>query len=241
CVLIVSMSHLARAPQALRPEAYFLSLMKQSWGLCRPAPRAVQTAPGSQSDGGPPLHFYSSAPLSQQGALSLQQRSRFSQTKKQTSSKRIRYISRLASRRTSCLTVGCKKSSGSFWFTSQQQEDLQCVGCEGRGRKVFILGGGQSRGSEARPTEIQTHIHIPHFGLDNLTLSSSSTLRSCSNQDSNWFPSLSLRSEITSVRKELKESIGPLQAKVEQHGQTVLELERAATDHSGRITELEAT
>ncbi|KAI4832981.1 hypothetical protein KUCAC02_015915 [Chaenocephalus aceratus] len=53
--------------------------------------------------------------------------------------------------------------------------------------------------------------------------------------------SSSLRSEITSVRKELKESIGPLQAKVEQHGQTVLELERAATDHSGRITELEAT
>ncbi|KAJ4923675.1 hypothetical protein JOQ06_014159 [Pogonophryne albipinna] len=53
--------------------------------------------------------------------------------------------------------------------------------------------------------------------------------------------SSSIRSEITSVRKELKESIGPLQAKVEQHGQTVLELERAATDHSGRITELEAT
>ncbi|KAI4808375.1 hypothetical protein KUCAC02_000437 [Chaenocephalus aceratus] len=53
--------------------------------------------------------------------------------------------------------------------------------------------------------------------------------------------SSSLRSEITSVRKEVKESIGPLQAKVEQHGQTVLELERAATDHSGRITELEAT
>ncbi|KAJ4919283.1 hypothetical protein JOQ06_026289 [Pogonophryne albipinna] len=39
----------------------------------------------------------------------------------------------------------------------------------------------------------------------------------------------------------LKESIRPLQDKVEQHGQTVLELERAATDHSGRITELEAT
>ncbi|KAI4808750.1 hypothetical protein KUCAC02_000796 [Chaenocephalus aceratus] len=53
--------------------------------------------------------------------------------------------------------------------------------------------------------------------------------------------SSSLCSEITSVRKELKESIGPLQAKVDQHGQTVLELERAATDHSGRVTELEAT
>lgn len=53
--------------------------------------------------------------------------------------------------------------------------------------------------------------------------------------------SSSLRSEISSVRKELKESIEPLQDKVEQHEQTVLQLELAATDHSGRITELEAT
>lgn len=52
--------------------------------------------------------------------------------------------------------------------------------------------------------------------------------------------SSSLRSEITSVRNELKESIDPLQKKVEQHELTVQELERAATDHSGRITELEA-
>ncbi|KAI4798643.1 hypothetical protein KUCAC02_020590 [Chaenocephalus aceratus] len=36
--------------------------------------------------------------------------------------------------------------------------------------------------------------------------------------------SSSLRSDITSVRKELKESVGPLQDKVEQHGKLCLSL-----------------
>ncbi len=51
--------------------------------------------------------------------------------------------------------------------------------------------------------------------------------------------SSSLHSEITCVQKELEESIEPLQEKLEQHRQTVLELELAATDHSGWIVELE--
>lgn len=53
--------------------------------------------------------------------------------------------------------------------------------------------------------------------------------------------SSSLRSEIDSVRRELKESVEPLQEKIETHGQTMRELESAATDQSGRVTELEAT
>lgn len=53
--------------------------------------------------------------------------------------------------------------------------------------------------------------------------------------------STSLRSEISSVRQELKSSIEPLQRTVDAHEGTVRELERAATDHSARLSELEAT
>lgn len=53
--------------------------------------------------------------------------------------------------------------------------------------------------------------------------------------------STGLRSEIASVRQELKSSIEPLQRTVEAHAVTVCDLERSASDHSGRIVELEAT
>ncbi|KAJ8358111.1 hypothetical protein AAFF_G00032810 [Aldrovandia affinis] len=53
--------------------------------------------------------------------------------------------------------------------------------------------------------------------------------------------SASLRSEISSVRQELKSSIEPLQRTVDAHEETVRDLERAATDHSTRIDELEST
>lgn len=50
-----------------------------------------------------------------------------------------------------------------------------------------------------------------------------------------------LRSEILSVRQELKSSVEPLQRAVEAHEATMRDLEHAATDHSTRIDELEAT
>lgn len=53
--------------------------------------------------------------------------------------------------------------------------------------------------------------------------------------------STSLRSEIASVRQELKNSIEPLQRTVDAHEVTVHELERAATDYDARLIELEAT
>lgn len=53
--------------------------------------------------------------------------------------------------------------------------------------------------------------------------------------------STSIRSEIASVRQELKNSIEPLQRAVDAHEVTVLELENATTDHNTRISELEAT
>lgn len=53
--------------------------------------------------------------------------------------------------------------------------------------------------------------------------------------------STGLRSEIASVRQELKSSIEPLQRTVEAHAVTVCDLERSASDHGGRIVELEAT
>lgn len=53
--------------------------------------------------------------------------------------------------------------------------------------------------------------------------------------------STSIRSEIASVRQELKNSIDPLQRTVDAHEATVHELERAATDHNTRMNKLEAT
>lgn len=53
--------------------------------------------------------------------------------------------------------------------------------------------------------------------------------------------STSIRSEIASVRQELRNSIDPLQRTVDAHEATVHELERAATDHNTRINDLEAT
>lgn len=53
--------------------------------------------------------------------------------------------------------------------------------------------------------------------------------------------STGLRSEIASVRQELKSSIEPLQRTVEAHAVIVCDLERSSSDHGGRIVELEAT
>ncbi|KAJ3602992.1 hypothetical protein NHX12_030736 [Muraenolepis orangiensis] len=50
-----------------------------------------------------------------------------------------------------------------------------------------------------------------------------------------------LCSEILSVRQELKSSVEPLQRAVEAHEAMMRDLEQAATDHSLRIDELEAT
>ena len=48
-----------------------------------------------------------------------------------------------------------------------------------------------------------------------------------------------LRSEIATVRAELRSSITPLQQKVDRHDDTIRELEQAASDQGDRITELE--
>lgn len=53
--------------------------------------------------------------------------------------------------------------------------------------------------------------------------------------------STSIRSEIASVRQELRNAIDPLQRTVDAHEAMVHELERAATDHNTRINDLEAT
>lgn len=53
--------------------------------------------------------------------------------------------------------------------------------------------------------------------------------------------STGLRTEILSVRQELKNSIEPLQRTVEAHEVSVQELERVTTDHSSHVEELEAT
>lgn len=49
-----------------------------------------------------------------------------------------------------------------------------------------------------------------------------------------------LRSEIVTVRQEVKDWLGPLQQKVDANADTVRELERSASDHSDRITEMQS-
>lgn len=49
-----------------------------------------------------------------------------------------------------------------------------------------------------------------------------------------------LRSEISTIKDELKKSIESIQNKLDAHGVTLSDLERGATDHSTRISELEA-
>lgn len=49
----------------------------------------------------------------------------------------------------------------------------------------------------------------------------------------------SLRSEMSSLKEELKNSIENVQKKLDTHGEVISALERGATDHSTRITDLE--
>lgn len=49
-----------------------------------------------------------------------------------------------------------------------------------------------------------------------------------------------LRSEIVTVRQEVKDWLGPLQQKVYANADTIRELERSASDHSDRITEMQS-
>ena len=55
-----------------------------------------------------------------------------------------------------------------------------------------------------------------------------------------WLSS-DLRSDISSVREELRHTIEPLQQKLSSHDQTIAELERASTDHSDQLTTLETS
>lgn len=52
--------------------------------------------------------------------------------------------------------------------------------------------------------------------------------------------STDLRSEIATVRQEVKDWLGPMQQKVDSNADTIRELECSASDHSDRITELES-
>ena len=53
-----------------------------------------------------------------------------------------------------------------------------------------------------------------------------------------WLSS-DLRSDISSVREELRHTIEPLQQKLSSHDQTIVELECASTDHRDQLTTLE--
>lgn len=50
-----------------------------------------------------------------------------------------------------------------------------------------------------------------------------------------------LRSDISSVREELRHATEPLQQKLDSHDQTIAELDRASTAHSDQLAALEAT
>ena len=50
-----------------------------------------------------------------------------------------------------------------------------------------------------------------------------------------------LRSEITSVKQELENTVEPIRQRLNSHDRTILELERVSTDNCSQLSELDTT